>query len=624
MASYITQYFPHISSLSLSSTDDINQDSYNPLEYNKVNYIIIVDSSNDLKSEENDPTKDIIAYAQNEVTEDNLDKRKNSIGIIKGILAFIKGFSSHKAQEQPMILKLSNESIVVLQLESLYLLVCSVNTKDDRVIKQLQFLIKQQHCFFKLSNKSIQENEIKLGKDISNKLLVEWWTKFIKSYNSQELLIDIGWPNHLNYLGFISIYMPGINHRNSSITTSNRLKEDIKKTLRSEDLVPSGVLINCFSKVPKKLGYIYSQVLDDSIENESIIDVYNLMEYEFIFKEQNEDLNASNLDEIDETSGPLSILNPMNLTNSLVVQPWNSVSGIIRRESQETSTDDNQTTAGSGWLSMPNFFGKSNDYKPVIQTPQEEMNNGQFLYGIQTDQTIKRKIVYLPTKIDDIIKNEEYQLITFVKDEIYITLIYSSSFINQLDDPIFYSNLLPTLNSIYEDIEQESLNSTLSKSINSIKTINISSKIDSEFLYTIFNLKNKSFTSSLPLIINSNKSKNHQIIINIHNQIIEILNNLNFLSSINEFYHKFKSNQNNDWIFYLIKYNFKIIIIIKNKNRYNNHNNHNNDKDDASVIEESVLNQITGFVSDYASLGFLDNLGSDVKYWLGQVIETEE
>ncbi|KAI5957010.1 CCZ1 [Candida jiufengensis] len=627
MASYITQYFPHISSLSLSLNDDISKESINPLIRNKLNYILIVDFKNDdnLKEfEENDSSDDILAYVQEDPSNNNEinSKEYQSIGIIKGISAFIHGFGakSNESQQDPMILKLSNETIISYKIELEYTIICSINSNDDKVIKQLEYLIKQQYCFFKLINKSIEAN-IKLGVDVVKKLLDEWWSKFLKSFNSQEYSEDIDWPNKLNYLGFNSIHLP-IRYRKSSINISNRLKEEFKKLLQNEELIPLSVLISCFSKSPKKLGHISSQSIDEKINDESLIDIYNLMENDFIMQQYTHD--NIEIPQLDDSSGPLSLLNPINITNNLVVQPWNSVSGIIRGDNtaQETTSDENDKKVGFGWLSMPSFLSKSsveinNNSIPV---PQEHANNGQFLYGIQEDESIRRKIVYLPIKKDDDVVEEEFQLITFVKDDIYITLIYSSIDTNKLDDPNFYHQLTNNvLIPMLDDIEQEVLNSTMSKSINSIKTINISSNIDSDFLYTIFDLKNKTYTSSIPLILtNLSQSKNNQIIINIHNQLIEILTGLDL--NIHEFYHKFKSNQNNDWMFYFIKFKNKLIIILKNKNKFvSSIGNNGNDL----LVEESVINQITGVVSDYASLGFLDNLGNDVKYWLGQVIDTE-
>lgn len=105
----------------------------------------------------------------------------------------------------------------------------------------------------------------------------------------------------------------------------------------------------------------------------------------------------------------------------------------------------------------------------------------------------------------------------------------------------------------------------------------------------------------------------------LHDQLSNIFQPTFFENQLHEFFHKFTSNKLNDWMFYYIKYQDKYIIIMKNKSK-NTTSTLTNNQLSASVpptIERSIVNRISEGVLDYAKLGFLENLGDDVKYWLG-------
>lgn len=97
---------------------------------------------------------------------------------------------------------------------------------------------------------------------------------------------------------------------------------------------------------------------------------------------------------------------------------------------------------------------------------------------------------------------------------------------------------------------------------------------------------------------------------------------------MNEFFHKFNSSKHFDWMFYYIKYNNRFIIIIKSRNRNHRITTKRNttaipkksntlaSSSSTTSANQQHRNLILHQITDYAHLGFLNNLGDDVKLWL--------
>lgn len=54
-----------------------------------------------------------------------------------------------------MVIRSEGESFVVVQIEETYNLICSIASSDKTVTKQLQYILNQQHVFFKLFHKTL-------------------------------------------------------------------------------------------------------------------------------------------------------------------------------------------------------------------------------------------------------------------------------------------------------------------------------------------------------------------------------------------------------------------------------------------------------------------------------------
>ncbi|EMG50069.1 hypothetical protein SBY92_003776 [Candida maltosa Xu316] len=605
------------------------------------------------KEESNDELyKQVLTF----IHRDNTDKlteleQLKLVGLIRGIHELSNNFNNGD-NSQPVIVNGSGSSHILIELETNYFLICDIDKKDDDSVvnRQLINLIRTSYRNFTLFNKSITAITKKYGDlNFLKNVLSQHWQGFLNQYNLQivKTLTKSGqnnWFNLLNNRGFLGVYDSASCYKKSSISLSHQIKEDISSYISDHPQV-KGIIINYFNKkVLKKHGLVYYSS-DDSINSNSLVDIYNWLEFNeyhnnfenFKLEMNGNDMISSLVDQdeqvvVDEGYGfdistGLRILNPVNLTNNLLINPLNyTVSTVIE------TTQNATTNVTPDWLSMPKFFQKlttrdGEDNTVVREENTEETEDvdeesGEYLIGLQSDGRISRKVVYLNSKDDDL-NYKEHQLVVFRKDDIYITLIYESSE-PQLDDPSFYHSLQSDfLNPVIVDQFENILlggSSIASLKLSSIYT----DAIDQEFFHIIYDPTANNFQSSLPYLpyipndTNTILKYQAMAIYYLHDQLSLIFKPDFYRNQLHEFFHKFTSNKLNDWMFYYFKYNEKCIIVIKNRSK------HATNTSTTPAIEKSMVDKITRRFSEYTNLSFLENLGDDVKYWLGTQQQQEE
>ncbi|KHC73495.1 hypothetical protein W5Q_04933 [Candida albicans SC5314] len=678
MNNYFTKYIPNIRLSNTGDSDDHTiGNSTNSLPH--INYIIIFNPTFVSPKAESDEEliKQIIVFLQGkDLPESQFSQieQLKLIGLLRGIESLGESFSNSTTStttgKKPTILKSLDSSTVMIELESNYFLACNITISsqiNDQTVnginQQLLKSIMQSQRYFELFNKSIDYTYNQYGINYLQGSLKSFWRNFLTMFNSQSITIpisptsSINWFNGLNYQGFLGL-LPYTQYKKSSIIINQQIREDIELFMNDNKSV-SGVLINYFNlKLPKRHGVVYMNTIGNKyIDNDGLIDIYNWLEYNQYHDNlsnlnnggvlssnlsvassppqegENQDGNASDGTTdtqfgFDVSSG-LRVLNPVNLTNNLVISPINyTVSTVM------------EGTQVSNWLAMPQFIkkltvGDDNETAelPPDQTADINENrseededdlSGEFIIGLQSDGSISRQVIYLKTT-DSIY--QEHQLVTYHKDDIYVTLVCESSD-PKLDSSGFYKSLETSLlNPIIEQIETVAMGgSMLQTSVNSIRSLYVPNDIDQDFFYITCNPKQRNFQSSLPYLphlsnMNSDTLTKYQLtaLYYLHDQLSNIFQPTFFENQLHEFFHKFTSNKLNDWMFYYIKYQDKYIIIMKNKSK-NTTSTLTNNQLSASVpptIERSIVNRISEGVLDYAKLGFLENLGDDVKYWLG-------
>lgn len=678
MNNYFTKYIPNIRlSNTVDSDDHTIGNSINSLPH--INYIIIFNPTFVSPKAESDEEliKQIIVFLHGkDLPESQFSQieQLKLIGLLRGIESLGESFSNSTTStttgKKPTILKSLDSSTVMIELESNYFLACNITISsqiNDQTVnginQQLLKSIMQSQRYFELFNKSIDYTYNQYGINYLQDSLKSFWQNFLTMYNFQSIKIpispisSINWFNGLNYQGFLGL-LPYTQYKKSSIIINQQIREDIELFMNDNKSV-SGVLINYFNlKLPKRHGVVYMNTIGNKyVDNDGLIDIYNWLEYNQYHDNlsnlnnggvlssnlsvassppqegENQDGNAS--DGTTDTqfgfdvSLGLRVLNPVNLTNNLVISPINyTVSTVM------------EGTQVSNWLAMPQFIkkltvGDDNETAelPPDQTADINENrseededdfSGEFIIGLQSDGSILRQVIYLKTTDSTY---QEHQLVTYHKDDIYVTLVCESSD-PKLDLSGFYKSLETSLlNPIIEQIETVALGgSMLQTSVNSIRSLYVPNDIDQDFFYITCNPKQRNFQSSLPYLphltnMNSDTLTKYQLtaLYYLHDQLSNIFQPIFFENQLHEFFHKFTSNKLNDWMFYYIKYQDKYIIIMKNKSK-NTTSTLTNNQLSASVpptIERSIVNRISEGVLDYAKLGFLENLGDDVKYWLG-------
>lgn len=301
-------------------------------------------------------------------------------------------------------------------------------------------------------------------------------------------------------------------------------------------------------------------------------------------------------------------------------------------------------------------------------------SDGNFIIGLSKDvnsnNIIQKRLVYLNSMVknDDgelIFKEREYLLVIYAMNDILITLVYDSS-LDELNQETFYTNLSKViLYPLIEELNNLLINgSNISNSVgslprsldalrmNDVRTyVSPGQDVDltNNFYFIIYDTKEGWVKSSLPYLpildssLNTKSENDIQLIkanvkyksaiFHLHDQLSDIFiaqKNNDFFNgdNMNEFFHKFNSSKHFDWMFYYIKYNNRFIIIIKSRNRNHKITSKRNTtttpkksntlapSSSTTSANQQHRNLILHQITDYAHLGFLNNLGDDVKLWL--------
>lgn len=564
-----------------------------------------------------------------------LASQSNIVGTIQGLDSLSLTVTDSSTQDY-WTFDSNGTRVIVQKVEGDYYLVCSVafpeSFKNFNRLESATLCLSNNivlaYSIFTLINSTFKHLALSYNRDVLELTLRDFWGKFLMAYNANgcEVLGQKGFLNVLPNTGPIF---------KKSTKSLGPAASDIIRLFGEGDSLrensPSAVLISCLDRSsPKKYGSIHMDKLgSSSVLFNSLINLYNFLEHldygEHLAKKSGVTsqslfsahevvkLNSDEDSQGTKTQAALDLLNPMYLATNLVVLPVNyTVNGIRNTFNQDS------------WL--PQWMSKSSTVsEPVLSQEDEDADLGynEYLTGPNSSQ-----IVFLETEQGP----QEFRLVTYQNKSrsVSISLIFDASF-PDLDKKLFYDNLAKDLDFAIDEIEGiVSGSAALGNSLNSLpqtlKGINLmeskpqSADVDSSFFFVSYDKKNQSFKSSLPYLPkrpnNSIGAKFKLVMHNLHNQLIDILlvkkNHNFFREGSTEYFHKFSVNKHNDWMLYYLKYHDKYILIVKNHSKLAKKKNLHN----VPEIPPSLLTQITSGVYDYAHLGFLDNLGDDIKLWL--------
>ncbi|CUM46302.1 uncharacterized protein AC631_02445 [Debaryomyces fabryi] len=341
---------------------------------------------------------------------------------------------------------------------------------------------------------------------------------------------------------------------------------------------------------------------------------------------------------------------------------WLSIPSYLKPFTQNNSHDAN--------------INASSEHTDECSSPNDETDDesdGYFIIGLSKDANsnniITKRLVYLNSVVQKndgelTINKREYLIIVYALNKIIFTLVYDSS-LNELNQEAFYTNLSKViLYPLIEELNTVLMNGSiignsvgsLPRSLDSLRINNgktyISPGLETDqnqnFYFIIYDNNEGWVKSSLPYLpllspslnamsenesqLNKSNIRYKSAIFHLHDQLSDIFiaqRNNDFFKgdNMNEFFHKFNSSRHFDWMFYYIKYNNRFIVIIKSRNR--NHritpkrnttaiSKKPNTHEPVSSIatNQQNRNMVLQQLTDYAHLGFLNNLGDDVKLWL--------
>lgn len=586
----------------------------------------------------------VCCISPNGSTKWTLESQTNIVGLIQGLESLSLSISKTSQQNSWSFNSLDSR-VIVQKVENEYYFACCVaspdsyknTTKMEATALRIASNIAQAYGYFTLLNSTMSNLAREYNNEVLELTLREFWSNYVESYNANgcEAL------NRKGLLGLLPSTKPVFKRSTASLgPAAPEIVRLLGESVCLKDVEPSAVLVSCFDRsLPKRYGSLYMDtVKPSSVSRESLVRLYNYLEYLDYSERMSEASKITNktvfstvettheeAEASTEAAGltlaALDLLNPIHLANNLVVLPVNyTVSGMKNTFNQER------------WL--PRWMGGA--LSQVESTLSEENEEDEADHNVYLTGPNSSLIFFLDTP-DGF---QQFRLVTYQsnKSGVNITLVFDATF-SELDKDSFYQQLSSeVLEVAMEDIEgiitgTNALGNSLSSLPQSLNGISPASQkaqsvdVDSNFFFVTYDMENGSFKSSLPYLPsispNSIGTKFKIVMHHLHNQLIDILvakrDGEFFTQASTEYFHKFSANKHNDWMLYYLKYQEKYIIIIKNHSKLAKKKKQQNIPD----IPPSLLAQITNGVYDYAPLGFLDNLGDDIKVWLEKLTTSD-
>lgn len=653
------------------------------------------------------------------------------VGLLRGSHALVEDFG---ATDGPIAVTLSNQVVVIVEIEPGFFLACCTgivpgdSEKELLNISQTEALLKQHHLRFKLFNSSFDQLIDLYGKERFCTMLSSHWENYFIALNcASEVPFGprcLNWPTRLNHEGAL-LLLKQDGYRKSSTRILDLYKaemDDLARTVSSS--LCGWSLLNVNRTSPSENGLVfaspevgtsldqtyitslheYLQLLNANycLSTEFLLEKNRLAQYfrdqSLLYKERHsasldrDDINGDSDQEDDESnamtssfpvnpSAALDLLNPITLTNNLLVLPLTSTVSQVRNLGL-AFTD--KIVAAPDWLPLwrgtnntDNIVGEEENGDSKHST---EIIKGSFLTSLIGGE-ILYFLVYIPTTTKEgKLDWTEYIVVIYQWRDHIINFIYESGLL-ELSSPDFYKDLekqafVPILELLLES--ERAVNFDLAASLSSLNgppgsagELLLKSNRDNEaiikkaesqlkrddmendFFYIIYDRERKSYQTSLPNLADAQpvplvqafqdvldknlesgqESQNEltkrvscygqRAVFHLHSQLagqfLETGQREAFFttSTSDEHLHKFSSSKNNDWLFYAMKYKMKVIVIIRN---------YNNKVKPKAPLEpaNSYMSQVADSVYGAANLGFLDNLGGDVKGWLGRLGTQEE
>lgn len=420
-----------------------------------------------------------------------IQEQVHLIGLLRGSHALVSDFSTNIS---PIAITLSNETIVIVEIETGFYLACcmsslSGSSDGDLVgVTQTEALIKLCHRRFQLFNSSFDLLINLHGKDQFSKILRSHWKSFLNAVNNSSLLpfgpFSLKWPTRINPVGAL-LFLGQKGYRKSSLRFPEHLKAEMEDLIQSVSPQVSGwTVFNVDKALAKDNGFVYmSPQVGSNLSQEYINAIYDYLYFLYFndcldpqhvadksylalyfqqkVYEYNELAQSSQTqDRTDSDSEPddddiqslsafgvspaaaLELLHPVTLTNNLVVQPLNTT--VSQFKHLGLAVTDTIVSAPD-WLNR--WRAPESPLAPIAtrqsvesQASEAEQVKGRFLSGL-VENSIQNFIVYLPTNSEnDQVEWREYLIVVYKCDCQVVTLMYESG-LDVLANASYYDSL---------------------------------------------------------------------------------------------------------------------------------------------------------------------------------------
>lgn len=604
--------------------------------------------------------------------DDNLNIEQQSqlsmVGLIRGTCSMLQEFLGHKSAE-PQVISLSGSSVVVVDLGDSYYLACSISLPEALgsrkvfVEKQMASVLLESHSLFTILH-SLLENVVKTQMSAT---LCQFYKDLLGNYNAASSNFfgpkSLIWPDPFCYQG-VFLAFPAGSYKKSSIRVPDSLRPEMESILKNSQCTPTAAFVSIYDPfVHKKTGLVYSNssISDSSVPKKDLTQLHNmLLFFAYHNRLDSESLGKRNIfsdffgnieqeaenteEELDSeevssvaqlsSAAALQILNPVNLTNSLVVLPLSSTVSGLKYLGQMVNIP--WLAEGPPASELPTQPSELHQQPPPEQALSPEPSF--FPVGL-SHNNISSLLVYLQTNGSETI---EYLLVVYKKNDLIIGLLYPSS-LQELSKPDFYKNiqngLCQQISELIDECKQISASgvalslsmSTLPKPMSTL--IEERREVDDDFFYIVYDPTDRSYQSSLPFLpqavqaevpgeIAKVSRQYRNAFFHLHDQIAdyfvvkETAGIFDPECAVKEHLHKFSINKTNDWLMYFIRHKHKSIVIIRNFNSKHK-------KSKAPPEEAEAVDSWASSVYEYAQMGFLGSLGDDVKMWLSSFQETQ-
>ncbi|CAN3356690.1 hypothetical protein DICA3_C04896 [Diutina catenulata] len=614
-------------------------------------------------------------YYFHDVETSSTEAKMNLVGLISGMGSFTSNFQKpHAVDEDYMVITTDKNTIVCLMAGSTRVAATVIGGGDDDIAntthKQIVSLMSSAWRMYLFLH----------GYPHERTRLASFFDSFFARYNSRVSAESAISPNSLNYRGLLG-FLPGC--KRSSIrgvsfseclgglegclggTVAHFDPTVVKKYGTVTHAGPSHVLYNWL-----EFYHHYTQFAVDPAANSpsslhntglqsdwaTLFDVVPLVNVSSGGDEDDE------INDGDSTTGSYShyvqLMNPINLTNNLVVSPLNYTVSSLKGVPESLRGVPEST---SKWWTSVNplkafSFGGNNETEVANEEEEGDENTesqGQFLIGLVNSEpvTITTKSVYVNQKEDEIttstpepgMKVKKVKVVVYLKKMVCIALLFEEN-----DPRLSKADFYTMLSQTYLDptVDEVIAAKTGSGLVNSVSTLprglnDDPDSLDSDFFYVVYNQSEKWYQTSLPYLpqidavpVTDNTSvgvtsstgedapsesavsapvsaspRLGRAICHLHEQLAEVFISRKLLyCGAYEYFHKFTSSKMHDWSFYFIRQGPTVIIIAKNQNRT---------KSSKKQPMHANADPSIGLLDHLPNpLGFLDNLGDDVKSWL--------